>query len=85
MKLQLVRNKDYYSRDTHCRGECPKFMESATLSIHLSGNKENKFDLQPTFSPRVKECSLLKEKSDRNTSCMLSCPLFEAYRNSHDY
>lgn len=85
MKWQLVRNKEYNSRDTHWRGECPRFIESATLAIHLSGKQGSKSDLQLTFIPYIKECSLLKEKNDKNTACMLSCPVFEAYKNSHDY
>ena len=85
MKWQPVRNKDYSSRDTYCQGECPRFIESATLSIHLSGKQICKSDLQLTFTPHIKECSLLKKKNDKYTSCMLSCPVFEAYKNSHDY
>lgn len=85
MKWQPVRNKDYSSRDTDWRGECPRFIESATLSIHISGKQGSKADLQLTFIPHLKECSLLKEKNDKDTTCMLSCPIFEAYKNSHDY
>lgn len=85
MKWRPVRNKDYSSRDTYLRGECPRFIESATLSIHLSGKQGSKSDLQLTFTPRIKECSLLKEKNDKNTACMLLCPIFEAYQSSHDY
>ena len=85
MKWQPIRNKDYSSRDTYCRGDCPRFNENATLSIHLSGKQASKTDLQPTFTPHIKECSLLKEKNDTNTACMLSCPIFEAYKSSHDY
>lgn len=85
MKWQYVRNKDYSSRDTYWRGECPRFIKSATLSIHLSGKQGRKSDLQLTFTPHIKECSLLKEKNDKNTACMLSCPVFEAYKDSHDY
>lgn len=85
MKWQPTRNKDYYSRDTYCQGECPKFMESAMLSIHLSGKQESKYDLQPSFTPHIKECSLLKEKGDKDTTCMMSCPIFETYKNSHSY
>lgn len=85
MKWQPVRNKDYSSRDTYCRGDCPRFNENATLSIHLSGKKASKSDLQLTFTPHIKECSLLKKKNDTNTACMLSCPIFEAYKTSHDY
>lgn len=85
MKWQPVRNKDYRSRDTYCRGDCPRFNENATLSIRLSGKQASKSDLQPTFTPHIKECSLLKEKNDTNTVCMFSCPIFEAYKSSHDY
>ena len=85
MKWQPVRNENYYSRDTYYPGECPRFGESATLSIHLSGKQMSKSDLQLTFTPRIKECSLLKEKNDKNTACTFSCPIFEAYKNSHDY
>lgn len=85
MKWQPVRNKDYSSRDTYCRGKCPRFIESATLFIHLSGKQGSNSDLPPTFTPYIKECSLLKEKNDTNTACMFSCPIFEAYKNSHDY
>lgn len=85
MKWQPVRNKDYSSRDDYCRGKCPRFVEEATLFIHLSGKQGSKDDLQLTFTPHIKECSLLKEKNDKNTACMLSCPIFEAYKNSHSY
>lgn len=85
MNWQPVRNKYYSSHDAYFRGKCPRFDESATLSVHLSGKQEYRFDLHPTFTPHIKECSLLKEKNDKNTVCMLSCPIFEAYMNSHDY
>ena len=85
MKWQPIRNEDYSSRDTCWRGECPRFIESATLSIYLRGKQGSASDLQPTFTPHIKECSLLKEKNEKNTVCMLSCPVFEAYKNSHDY
>lgn len=85
MKRKPVRNKDYSSRDTCCRGECPRFIEDAILLIHLSGKKENNSDLQPTFTPRFKECSLLKAKNDKNTACMLACPIFEEYKSGHNY
>ena len=85
MKWQPVRNKDCSSRDTYCRGDCPRFNENATLSIYLSGKQASKSDLQLTFTPHIKECSLLKEKNDKSSVCMLSCPIFEAYKNSHDY
>ena len=49
MKWQPVRNKDYNSRDTYCCGECPRFIESATLSIHLSGKQGSKFDLHAIY------------------------------------
>ena len=84
-KWQPVRNKDYSSHEISWKGDCPKFNESATLFIHLSGRQVSKSDLQLTFTPHIKECSLLSEKNDKNTACMLSCPIFEAYKNSHDY
>ena len=85
MKWQPIRNESYTSRDTDCRGEGPRFGESAMLSIHLSGKQGGKYDLQPTFTPYMKECSLLKEKGEKNTACTLSCPVFEAYKKSHSY
>lgn len=85
MKWKVVRNESYNTRDTYQRGECPKFNETATLFIHLSGEQKSRYDSHPTFTPHIIECSLLKEKGDKNTSCMLSCPVFEAYKNSHDY
>ena len=85
MKWQPVRNKDYSSRDTYCRGDCPRFIENVTLLIRLSGKQVSKSDLQLTFVPYIKECSLLKKKNIKDTACMLSCPIFEAYKNSHDY
>ena len=85
MKWQPIRNENYSSRNTYSKGECPRFKESAELSIHLTGKQPYKTDLQPTFTPHIKECSLLKEKNEKNTACMLSCPIFEAYKNSHDY
>lgn len=85
MKWQPIRNENYSSRDTYCSGECPRFSENATLSIHLSGKQMSKSDSQLTFTPHIKECSLLKEKNDKNTACMLLCPIFKTYKNSHDY
>lgn len=85
MKWQPIRNKDYDSRDTYYQGKCPRTMESAMLLIHLSGKIESKYDLQPTFTPYIRECSILKEKNDKNADCMISCPVFEAYKNSHSY
>lgn len=85
MKWQPIRNKDYSSKDTYCRGKCPRFNESATLFVHHSGTIECRFDLHPIFRSHIKECSLLKEKNDKNTACMLSCPVFVEYKNSHDY
>ena len=85
MKLKPARNKDYSSRDDYCRGKCPRFVEEAILYVHLSGKRGCEFDLQPTFTPHIKECSLLKEKNDKNTVYMLSCPIFEAYKSSHSY
>ena len=85
MKWQPARNKDYSSPNTYCQGECPRFRKNAILFIHLSGKKESSYDLQLTFTPHIKECSLLKEKNDKNTVCMLSCPIFEAYKNSRSY
>ena len=70
MKWQPVRNKDYSSRDTYCRGDCPRFNENATLSIHLSGKQASMSDLQLTFTPHIKECSLLKEKNVGETNMM---------------
>ena len=81
MKWQPERNKDYSSRDIDLKGECPRINESATLS----GRQGSTSDLQLTFTPYIKECSLLSEKNDKNIACMLSCPIFEAYKNSHDY
>ena len=85
MKWQPVRNKDYSSRDIDWKGECPRFNESATLFIHLSGRQGSTSDLHLTFILYIKEWSLLSEKNDKNMACMLSCPIFEAYKNSHDY
>lgn len=84
MKSQPARNNDYRSRDDYCRGKCPRFVAEATLYIHLSGKRGCESDLQLTFTPHIKECSLLK-KDDKNTVCMLSCPIFEAYKSSHSY
>ena len=28
---------------------------------------------------------LVKRKNDKNKACMLSCAIFEAYKNSHSY
>ena len=73
------------SYDDYYRGKCSRFNEDATLSLHLSGKQGSKYDLQLTFTPYIKECSLLKEKNDKSSGCMLSCPIFEAYKNSHSY
>jgi hypothetical protein len=85
MKRQPVRNKHYRSIDTDYSGICPRFSQRATIYIHLGGKQESKYDLQPTLTPHIKECNLLKERNDKNTVCMLSCPVFEAYKNSHSY
>ena len=85
MAWKIVRNKDYNSRDTYHRGECPRFKETATLSIHLSGKQVSKHDLGLSFSPCLKECSLLNEKREKDTSCMFGCRCFEEYKQSHDY
>ena len=85
MAWKIVRNKDYTSRDTYHRGECPRFKENATLSIHLSGKQVSKYDLQPSFFPQLKECSLLNEKHEKDSSCMFGCRCFEEYKNSHSY
>lgn len=84
-KRQFERNIDYTSFDTYCQGVCPKFNENAKLSIRLNGRYESKYDLDLTYTPHIKECSLLKEKNDKNTVCMLSCPVFKAYKNGHNY
>lgn len=85
MKYKPFRNESYNSHDISYPGECPRFNEEATLYIHLSGSQVCKHDLQPTFMPHLRECSLLNEKNDKNTACMFSCPIFEAYMKSHDY
>ena len=76
----MVRSQNNNSYDTVWRGECQKFRKEATLAICLSGSRQSKYDLQLTFMPYMKECSLLKEKNDKNTECMCSCPVFEAYK-----
>lgn len=85
MKSKTVRNINYSSYDTDCPGTCPRFKENTTIIIHLCGKKGSKFDLQPTFTPYFKECSLLKKKNEKDTSCMLSCPVFEEYKDGHNY
>lgn len=85
MAWRVVRNEDYSSRDTTYRGDCPKFEESVTLSIHLSGKHISHHDVQPTFSPCLQGCSLLQGRNIDDTTCMLCCPLFEDYKKSHDY
>ena len=83
MKSQSNRKINCSPLDIEWQGECPKFAQSATLLIHLSVKRGCKYDLQPTFTPHIKECNLLRERNDKNTVCMLSCPNFEAYKNSH--
>lgn len=85
MAWNIVRNKDYYSQVTTWRGDCPRFAETATLSIHISKKQYSKYDVQPTPSCCLDGCNLLKEKSEKGTTCMFSCPVFEAYKNSHSY
>lgn len=85
MKWQAVRNKNYSSYNDYCRGKCPRFIEDATFSIHLSGKLGSKSDLQLTFTPHIKECSLLKEKNEKNVVCMLSYSIIDAYKNCHSY
>ena len=78
------RNKNNSSHDTCWYGECSRFHVNATLTIHLSAKRVSQYDLQPTLTPYIKACNLLKEKGVKDMSCMLSCPIFEEYRNSHD-
>ena len=85
MKWQIVRNNNFSSRDIEYPGECSNFNERAILSIQLSGKQMCKSDLKLTFTPCIKECSLLKEKHEKNTACMISCSVLEEYKNSHDY
>lgn len=85
MQWNPIRNKDYCNHDTCYQGECTRFAETATLSIRLRGTQVSRNDLQPSFSPHLIECNLLKEKDEKDTTCMLWCPCFEAYKNSHDY
>ena len=85
MADRIVRNQNYNSFDTSWCGHCLKYREEATVIIHLSGRQESTHDLQPSFTPHFKECSLLKKKGDKNNACTLSCPVFEAYKNSHSY
>ena len=85
MKWKIDRNINYSSHDTSYRGECSRLKEIATLSIHLNGKQESKSDLQPTFTSYIKECSLLKKRNEKDTSCILSCPVFEEYKNGHNY
>ena len=85
MKWQPIGNSNNCFRETYCCGKCLIYNEGATLSIHLSCKQMCKSDLQPTFTPYITECSLLKEKNDKNTACMLSCPIFETYKKSYDY
>lgn len=85
MKWDIVRNKDYYSQDTTWKGDCPRFTEIATLSIHISRKQYSKHDVQPAPSCRLDGCCLLKEKNEKDTTCLLSCPVFEEYKNSHSY
>ncbi len=85
MSWQIARNKNYDSHDNYYKSDCPKFKETARLSIHLSGKTVSKHDLQPTFTPRLMECSLLNGKNEKDTTCMLECPCFKDYKNSHDY
>ena len=84
MVYRIVRNKNYDSHDTTWRGDCTRFFESATLSIHISRKQISKFDIQPTPSCHLVACSLINEKNERDTSCMLDCPIFKAYKASHD-
>lgn len=85
MAWKIVRNKNYCSHDTTWSGDCPRFTETATLSIYISKKECSTYDVQPTPSCRLSGCNLLKEKSERDTICMFSCPVFEAFKNSHSY
>ncbi len=84
MKWNIIRNKDYYSRDTYHKCKCPKYGETATISIELCGTKQSKNDCGLTPSPHIKECSLLKKCGEKNITC-IECPCFEEYKNSHSY
>ena len=85
MAWNVVRNKDYYSQDTTWKGDCPRFAETATLSIHIRRKQYSKHDVELTPSCRLDGCCLLKEKNEKDTTCLLSCPVFEEYKNSHSY
>lgn len=85
MAWKIVRNKDYYSHDITWRGDCPRFTETAILSIHISKEQYSKYDVQPTASYRLAGCNLLNKKCERDITCMFSCPVFEAFKNSHSY
>lgn len=85
MKYRIVRNKDYDTHDTTWSGNCTRFSKSATLFIRVSRKQMGKSDIQPTPSCRLLACSLINEKNDKDTSCMLECPIFNAYKDSHDY
>mgnify|MGYP000065390534 CR=1 FL=1 len=85
MPRQPVRNKDYNNRDTSYRGICPRFNKAATLSIHLSGVKIAKTDLDLGFHVAGFECNILNDINDRRNTCRLDCPIMEEYKNSHSY
>ena len=85
MKQRIIRNSSYTFRDTTHSGRCPRFNEKATLSIHLNGKQIAKTDLHATFSCRLMECSLLKEKSEKDTTCVLECSLLKEYKNGHNF
>ena len=86
MALKIVRNKDYNSRDTYHRGECPRFPnKTATLFIQLSGSKIAKDDLDSIYHVASFECSILNDTNDKRNTCRLDCPIIKEFRNSHSY
>ena len=85
MRWKPARNGSNNSRETYHQGKCAKYNEISKLSICVSGRQFAKTDLQPTCSCRLVECSLLKERNEKDTTCMLWCPLMKEYENSHDY
>lgn len=85
MTEKIVRNKDYTNPDTSYRGNCPRFNKTATLSIHLSGVKMAKHDLNLTYHIAGFECDLLNDTNDRCNTCRLDCPVIRAFKNSHSY
>ena len=83
MKYKISKHSVCY--DTYCKGQCELFNTKATLSISFISRKISKHDLQPTLTPYIKTCDLLEVNKDKSNICLVTCPIFNDFKNSHSY